>query len=240
VLSGRFARLTRGQATDAITALGGKLIRTKKPGSTSLSETRLFALVARSRAGRLAIRTPQTRATLALRAKSRSRRAATFEIRSFDACLAALRASQRGEPRAWQDREERSYSFDDLAAWPENPPFTALIRLAPSEKMRDTPKEVLRSRAFGAHSLGTWNSHVRGEWIGEKGRWIICDCEIRQEQAKDWGREDRVHAILARWVVTEGIASAVVDDRPALLTAMMGLSAWPARGWKPFRGWYGE
>ena len=70
-----------------------------------------------------------------------------------------------------------------------------------------------------------------------------------QEQAEYddeiFGEEDGggsyVDVIIALWKVEEGWAAAVwrPTDRD-LLAQLMGLGAWPSKGWKKSNVWYGE
>jgi hypothetical protein len=184
-----------------------------------------------------------------------------FGIRSIKAIVDELQASRPGEKLEIPSEHEHydtigTWSFDPVGTWASRPPFSVIYQqrnpLGHSKQILSDANKLLDYANFGG-AIGTWNAKGPADWLNSPGEWIIVDAELVQEQAE--GQDDYfddedgeggfggnyVDVVIALWKVEEGWAAAVwrPSDRD-LLAKLMGLPAWPSKGWKKCEVWYGE
>lgn len=168
---------------------------------------------------------------------------AVFEVRSFEACIAAFGTLKKGEVK----RVEGVQDFALAVGFknPGKPNWSAGGAISePTLYLDKDEKKVPDIESLLDTSLPaiiTWNSRGTGQGAAKAETWTVMAChDLAQEQDEDWG--GGMTLILAAWKVEEGVAYAAWDGSGEKLAEIMGLpEGWPSRrAWADKDVWIGE
>lgn len=168
---------------------------------------------------------------------------AVFEVRSFEACIAAFDAMKKGEVKRVKGVQdfELAVGFKNPgeADWSAGGAVSEPTLYLDEGESNAPDIENLLYTSLPA--IITWNSRGTGQWAAKANTWTVMAChDLTQEQDEDWG--GGMTLILAAWKVEEGVAYAAWDGSGEALAKIMGLpEGWPSRrAWTDMDVWIGE